>query len=356
MRRVFGSVKSAISPMLTFERFAKGEANTPAYKASVALANREDYALRAVHIIGEVGSGKTHLLQAAANRYWNQNPTHNVTYVTASEIQATWNEIPRTVARKTLRSVLLTPDLLALDDIDSLNIDRHGQTYISTIIQARINCLKSTIISSNRGVSQTTGRGFPSKTQHVLEVELKPPDYSTRVSIVRLRTNEEGWQFSESLIEHIASRVTGSVRSLEHTLAKIATTIIANGIDIKKANVARLIPLHSGAHSFSNFTPENIKRHVAFYFDIPTIQLEESPATKLIAHAKEIAIYLIRQHTNSSFARIAEITGNSNYGSVMRAFARASSMVALPIYQKQVSEIETMIRISGNVDPSSQDC
>lgn len=348
MRHVFGPGESTLNPLFTFARFVPGEENRAAYAAVLALTEEKSPAPNVVHIVGEVGSGKTHLLQAAVQHAANRNVRSKPIYVTASELRDVCTRKSR--ARfDILQQALSAPQLLALDDIEFLGSEPRVHIALAKIISERTQRCKKTIVSSKLGEQTAANPGHWGENQDVLCVELSLPSLATQTAIVRTRSEEEGWNIPEYLVKYIASKAMSSVRCLEHTLSKVVVSTEIRGIDVAHENPERYEQFIRSVSLSAGLTPEIIKSCVALFFDIPSSLLEGPRSSRVIAQAKELAIYLIREYTSASFAKISSLLGERNYSVVMHAYSRASTMAYLPIYRKQIADIEALIKASGSI-------
>jgi len=207
----------------SFERFVVGNNNQLASAASHAVAEQPARMYNPLFLYGGVGLGKTHLMHAIGNRILGEHPDHRVLYVSSESFM---NELVTAIQDGTtsdFRRRFRRMDLLLVDDVHFLAGKESTQEEFFHTFNALYDARKQIVLTSDRPPKELPGLEdrLVSRFEWGLVVDIKPPDYETRVAILRKKASDDNIQIDDSVIDFIARSCTASVRELEGAVIKL---------------------------------------------------------------------------------------------------------------------------------------
>ncbi len=317
-------VQSNLNEDYTFANYVVGSSNHFAYAAAQALVNSETRVFNPLFIYGNSGMGKTHLLHAIGNALRSRRDNVQVLYVTSEQFTNAYIEAIRKrgdaleVFRRKYRKV----DVLLIDDVQFMaRADKTQEEFFHTF-NALFESGKQIVLSADCPANQITNMDDRLKTRFSqgMTVELTAPCYEMRMAILRQKMLK--WKqnlLSEEVIQFLARNITQSVRALEGAL--IRTSTIASfsnscpSIDFLRENLADLM----NKRSSTGISIADIQKSVASEFGIRVDDINGRRRTAAIAHPRQIAMYLARQHTACSLQDIGAAFGGRDHGTVLHA-------------------------------------
>ena len=323
----------------TFARFVKGEGNVLACSAAQAVADTPGRAYNPLFIYGSVGLGKTHLLHAVSNQIRDGQPWENVIYVTSERFAIELVNSIRNNKTEPFRQHFRRADVLLIDDVHFLKDKKGTQEELFHTFNELYENGKQVVFSSDRPpeeLSQLQER-LVSRFRWGLVADIQPPDYETRLAILRAKARENGFAIDEGLLDLIAQRITSSVRALEGALIRVTAYADLQGQSPSAATVDSLIPADAGGSPELDI--ETIKAEVAERYGVTVAEIDGTTRAKRISQARHIAIYLARELTDSSFPTIGRAFGRRDHTTVMHACRKVNEMMNTPLF---TSEIESL--------------
>jgi len=327
-----------LNDQYTFDRFVRGERNLLAATSSQAVAEHPAEAYNPFFIHGKSGLGKTHLMHAIGNHIKDHSPWMKVAYITSERFTNDLVEAIRDKSTEAFRHRYRLLDVLLIDDIHFLEDRRWTQEELFHTFNELYDSKKQIVLSSDRPPEELSNlqERLVSRFHWGLVAEIHVPDFQTRLSILRSKSYQNSLKVDEGVLELIAKRVRNNVRALEGALVKVAAHL-----DLyEKLNVdalGDLLPLEKTA---PRFTLEEIKAEVAAYYRMSVADLEGASRVKAVAHARQMAIYLSREMTQSSFPTLGRAFGNRNHSTIMHAFNKAKGMLDGPLLRHELTDIQ----------------
>jgi len=338
------SEPSSLKAEYTFDRFIKGDGNLLACSACQAVAESPGRAYNPLFIYGKVGLGKTHLLYAIGNEILKNQPWLRVIYITserfAIELVQAIRENRTDRFRRTYRQV----DILLIDDVHFLRDKEGTQEELFHTFNELYENSKQIVLSSDRPpeeLSQLQER-LVSRFRWGLVADIQPPNFETRLAILRAKAKENGLEFSDELFTEIASRITSSVRALEGALIRATAYAELQGQSLTPLLLEEILP-----HEPPSEPPldmEVIKAEVARRYEVTVEQLEGERREKRISQARHIAIYLARELTNGSFPAIGKAFGARDHTTVMHAYRKVTELLKTPLFRSEIDELKECLR------------
>jgi len=324
----------------TFDDFVIGENNTFAANASIAIARNPGKAYNPCLIYGGVGLGKTHLIQAIGNASPADFTVDKIVYVTAETFTNEFiNSIQDGTAhlfKKKYRSV----SLLLIDDIHFLQGKTQTQEELFYTFEALYNSSRQMVFTCDRPVSELkelTDR-LRSRFERGLSVDLQPPNYETRIAILKKKIENMVVSIRDDVIDLIARNVTTNVRDLEAALTKLAAYADLVDKDISLDIAKKQLRDFFAAPSQKNITIDIIQRVVSDYFSLSYADLRGKKRTKAIALPRQLAMYLAREMTEYSTTEVGYEFGGRDHTTVMYACQKIEDRI------KTDSTLEPIIR------------
>ena len=317
-------VQSNLNADYTFENYVVGSSNHFAYAAAQALVNSTERVFNPLFIYGNSGMGKTHLLHAIGNALRARHENVQVLYVTSEQFTNAYIEAIRKrgdaleVFRRKYRKV----DVLLIDDVQFMaRADKTQEEFFHTF-NALFESGKQIVLSADCPASQIMNMDDRLKTRFSqgMTVELTAPCYEMRMAILRQKMLK--WKenlLSEDVVQFLARNITQSVRALEGALIRTSTFASFNNgcpsIAFLRENLADLMTRRAS----SGISIADIQQRVAHEFGLRVDDINGRRRTAAIAHPRQVAMFLARQHTTSSLQDIGAAFGGRDHGTVLHA-------------------------------------
>lgn len=320
-------LNSGLNGDYTFENYVVGPNNEFAYAAAKAVAASDNSLHNPLFVYGGSGLGKTHLLQAIGNAIRERNEDTQVLYVTSEDFMNAYLDAlgKKGEAMAAFRRKYRKADVLIIDDIQFLaRADKTQEEFFHTF-NALFASGKQIILSADCCAAEITKMDdrLISRFEQGMTVNLQPPCYETRVAILRNRLKQ--WKktlLSPAVVEFLAKNITHNVRALEGALVRLATfaSFCHRELTPKDAR-EQLKDLLTPTRRRSNAGPavSDIQQLVADEFKIRLADINGRRRTANIAHPRQVAMYLSREHTQLSLQEIGAAFGGRDHGTVMHA-------------------------------------
>lgn len=321
---------ASLNPRHSFDQFVIGDGNRLAHAAALAVAELPGQAYNPLFLHAPPGLGKTHLLHAIGN-YLIGFGGARVRYTT---VEAFTNHFVRALGSQSLAHFKRTyrdVDVLLIDDVQFLASKARTEEEFFHTFNALYEAGRQLVLTCDRLPSALRGieERLRERFEAGLVADIKPPDFATRVAILRKRALLDAIPIvDDRVLEAIARRVTDNVRALEGALIRVVAYHSLSGrpLDLELAE-AVLDDIHPP--TVSPLTPRDVQRAVASHFAISISELtSQSRATK-IAWPRQLAIYLARELTDLPLQALGEAFGGRNHTTVMHACKRVAERVRL---------------------------
>lgn len=316
---------SRLNARYTFENFVVGASNRLAHAASLAVAERPAQAYNPLFLYGGVGLGKTHLLHAIGNACSGRGLS--VMYVSSEEFTNDLIHAIRTHTTQAFREKYRQIDVLLIDDIQFIAGKESTQEEFFHTFNALHRQDKQLVITSDRPPKAlvTLEERLRSRFEWGLTADIQPPDFETRMAILRSKAERAGGCLSDETLELIARRVQSNIRELEGALTRVLAFANLSGLPLTPqlidSALADLLPRRS------EIQREEVLRAVAEVFDVPVERLLSRDRSREIALPRQIAMYLLREEANISLPQIGEALGGRDHTTVMYACEKVGDLL-----------------------------
>jgi chromosomal replication initiator protein len=336
-----------LNPKYTFETFVIGSSNRFAHAAAVAVAEAPAKAYNPLFVYGDSGLGKTHLLHAIGHYAQSFYQGVKVRYVSSEEFTNDFINMIRDGKQDGFRRRYRDVDVLLVDDIQFLENKEGTQEEFFHTFNTLHNASKQIVISSDRAPKRlvTLEDRLRSRFEWGLLTDVQPPELETRIAILRKKAIQEGLNAPPEVLEYIASRISTNIRELEGALIRVTAFASLNrqSVDLQLAEIVLkdLIPEDQGPQ----ITATTIMGQTASYFGLSIDDLCGTSRSRVLATARQIAMYLCRELTDLSLPKIGQQFGNRDHTTVMYADRKIRSLMAerRSIYN-QVTELTNRIK------------
>ncbi len=336
---VAGQEALTLNAEYTFNSFVRGKNCDLAYYASEAVAEKPGDAYNPLFLYGNVGLGKTHLLQAIGNYMVEASPATSVLYTTSERFAIELINSIRNNSTASFRGKYRQIDLLLIDDVHFLEGKEATQEELFHTFNELYANHKQIVLSSDRAPEDLSGLQdrLVSRFRWGRVADIQPPDLETRIAILREKAASRGVDIDVAVLELIASRISSSVRALEGALNKVLAFADMNGEKLTPHTLETMLPKEGQR---PRLTVHHIKDEVAARFNLKRQALEGSSRKKEVSQARHIAIYLARELTDHSFPAIGREFGNRDHTTVMHSYVRVQSMLEeTPLLSAEIGEI-----------------
>jgi len=291
------------NPQFTFDSFVVGPSNRFAHGAAIAAVNVPGQVYNPLFIYGPPGVGKTHLLYAIANGIREKNPNANVVYVKGDEFTNELIKAIQTGKNIEFRSKYREADLFLIDDIQFIAGKEGTQEEFFHTFNKLYEEHKQIVMTSDRkpGDMVTLEERLQTRFEWGLLADIQPPDYETRMAIIKAKAVSLGLELPDDVCNFIAVNVTNNVRQLEGTVKKIKAYHDLDGMTLNLANISKVIgDMYKSGEGNALPTPALIISQVCKFYSVDESVLRGTLKNKGTAEARQVAIYLIRKLTNLS--------------------------------------------------------
>jgi chromosomal replication initiator protein len=319
----------AITGRYTFETFVIGSGNRFAHAAALAVAEAPAKAYNPLFIYGGVGLGKTHLLQAIGHHVLRHELVAKVMYVSSEKFTNDLINSIRDDKTVEFRNKYRTADVLLIDDIQFLAGKERTQEEFFHTFNALHESNRQLIISSDRPPREipTLEDRLRSRFEWGLIADIQPPDYETRIAILRKKAELDAIDLPDEVAQFIAQRISSNIRELEGALSRLRAHAqmagVALSIDLAADVLREILP----QTRVRPLTIAHIQRAVAEFFGIRVEEMKAKRRTKGVAFPRQVAMYLARELTDASLPRIGEEFGGRDHTTVMHACDRVKTAV-----------------------------
>jgi len=344
-------INSNLNPKYTFENFVVGSSNQFAHAAALAVAENPGKAYNPLFIYGGVGLGKTHLMQAIGNYILKKDPTKRVVYTTTETFMNQLIEALKSDNIHKFREQYRNVDVLLIDDIQFIGGKERTQIEFFHTFNALYDAGKQVVLTSDRPPKDipTLTERLRSRFEWGLIADIQPPDFETRVAILKRKAEEERIEVNDKVIKLLATMIKSNIRQLEGALVKLKAKATLEGRPINEKLVKELFSAETSEErrerKIKEVSLKIIKRMVSKEFDV-TVELLESPSRKKkVAFARQIAMFIAKKVGNYPYAQIAEAFKRDDHTTVIHAVRKVEELLKEDEeLKKRVEQLEMAIK------------
>jgi len=311
---------SNLIPRYTFENFVIGASNQFAHAASMAVANQPGDHYNPLFIYGGVGLGKTHLINAIGHKAVSKFPGSKVFYLSSESFM---NELISSLRRDRMDEFKMkfrNVDVLILDDVQFIAGKERTQEEFFHTFNSLYEARKQIVITSDKFPKEIPGLEdrLRNRFEWGLIADIQPPDMETRVAILQKKAEVEKVILPHDVAIFLASNIDSNVRELEGALTRLGAFASLTHSNIT-VDLAKEVLKNTLKGSHREITIEGIQKTICDYYNIKLGDLKAKRRTKNIAIPRQVAMYLCRKYTETSFPVIGDKFGGRDHSTVIHA-------------------------------------
>lgn len=316
-----------LNPRYTFDTFIVGPSNQFAHAASRAVAEAPSRSYNPLFIYGGVGLGKTHLMHAIGQYILQNGRGLKLTYISSERFM---NEMINALRyehildfRERYRSV----DVLLVDDVQFVGGKDSTQTELFHTFNSLYDAQKQIVLSSDRPPHEIPAleARLRSRFEWGLTTDIQPPDFETRVAILKRKAEAETIPLPDDVALYIAGRIKSNIRELEGSLIRLVAYASLTGrqisLDLAQDVLKGVIDQDDKA-----ITIDTIQKFVADYYQLKVADLKSRNNSKSIAMPRQVAMYLCKQMTPASLPEIGRSFGGKHHSTVIHSIKKVENL------------------------------
>ncbi len=308
-----------LNPNYTFDRFVVGPCNRLAHASALAIGENPGHAYNPLFVHGNVGLGKTHLLQAICHTVLRRDPNARVLYMSCEDFTNSYIQAIQAHQIDHFRDYHRGADVLVIDDVQFLANKEKTQDEFFHTFNALFDGQRQIVLSSDRPPVEipTIEERLVSRFKWGLVAEVEAPCVDTRKAIVSSKAAGRGVDLPDDVAQFLAERVTSNIRELEGAVIKVVgfAAITDQPITLSLAEgCLRGMPMRR-----AQVTSEEVMALITGEFAITARELIGKSRTQAVSMPRQIAMFLLREHTESSLEDIGKIFGNRDHTTVIYA-------------------------------------
>lgn len=313
----------------TFDTFVVGTSNEIAHAACRAVASRPGEAYNPLFIYGGVGLGKTHLLQAVGNAILEANPSFTVMYVASEKFANEFVESLQEQTTQQFKKRYRNVDVLIIDDVQFFAGKDKTQEELFYTFNALYGQNKQLILSSDRPASAipTLQERLSSRLASGMIVDIKKPDYETRLAILQEKRDLRGITIDQEVLAFIAKNVQSNVRELEGAFNQVAGHSEFHNQHVTIEQVKKILKDTLAKPQRKTVRADEIIAAIGSYYNISNTDLCGKSRKKEIVRPRQVAMYLLRKESSMSFPSIGEHFSGRDHTTAMHACEKIEKLL-----------------------------
>jgi len=318
---------SPLNPKFKLENFVVGLSNNVAFAAAQAVVQNPGTSYNRLFLYGGTGVGKTHLMLGVGNALLSKNPNLKIIYCSSEKFMNDYVEAIQTHKMGDLRNKYRSADLLLVDDIQFFS-GREGtqEEFFHTFneLQTKNSQMILTSDKPPHEIAKLEDR-LRSRFAGGLMIDIQPPDFDTRVAILKAKCQERGEELPEDILRLIASSVESNIRELEGKLVQILQTLKASNLPPTEENITgffRSIPKKSVSQD-----PKMVLNTICSYFNLNLKDMTGPKRQKELVLPRHITMYILSEELNLTVEKIGQILGGRDHTTVMHGRDRIKKLL-----------------------------
>lgn len=305
----------------TFDTFIVGSSNKFAHAASLAVAANPAGAYNPLFIYGNSGLGKTHLLYAISNDIKKNHPEMTILYIKGDDFT---NEMIDAISKNStsqFHQKYRKADVLLVDDIQFIAGKVSTQEEFFHTFNSLYEANKQIVLTSDRPPKeiQTLEDRLRTRFEWGLIADIQPPDFETRIAIIKRKAELLDISLSDDVSEYIATRLKTNIRQLEGAVKKLKARYLLEGENPSIATAQAAISDILNNDQPPPLTVEKIIEEVARTFGVSGEDIRSAKRSANISNARQVAVYVVREITQMSMSNIGEEFGGRDHSTIVYA-------------------------------------
>lgn len=320
-----------LDPTRVFDNFIVGNANRLAHAVSLAAAQEPGKKYNPLFLYGGVGLGKTHLAHAIGNEILRQHPNFKITYVSCEVFT---NEFIESLHRKdknieSFKKRYRNTDVLLIDDIQFMSGKERTQEEFFHTFNALHQAKKQIVLTADQEPQNIPAleERLTSRFAWGMVADIQPPDFETRVAILREKCAERGYTIDNEVLDAIAQAIQSNIRELEGSLQRLVTEAQIKNIPVTIDLVTRLYG-HLALSRGRSVSANRIIQTVSEFFEIKPDEVIGSRRFKELVYPRQLVMYLLRHELSFSYPKIGKELGGKDHTTIMHGVEKIEKELA----------------------------
>jgi len=313
----------------TFDSFVIGPSNRFAHAAALAVAETPARSYNPLFVYGQAGLGKTHLLQAIAQYVRDNYPTYQVRYISTETLLNEFVDAIRKNEQPEFKRRYREIDVLLVDDIQFMEGKETLQEEFFHTFNALHEAQRQIVLSSDRPPDNiaTLEDRLRTRFKMGLITDIQPPDFETRLAILRKKADQAGSFVPPEVLNYIAEHITYNIRELEGALIRVSAFATLNQAELTVQLASEILADTIKSTKPRQITPEIIIAHTAELFGLDVEQVKGRSRTRNLVHARQVAMYVCRELTDLSYPQIGREFGDRDHTTVIHAYEKVANLM-----------------------------
>jgi len=341
------SSEPALSSKYTYDSFVVGSCNQFAHAASMAVAEAPGRTYNPLFLYGGVGLGKTHLMHACGHAIKSRNHHLKLCYISSEKFMNDLINAIRYDRTQSFREKYRSVDVLLIDDVQFMAGKERTQEEFFHTFNALYDQQKQIVISSDCPPREipTLEERLHSRFEWGLIADIEPPDLETKIAILKRKGDLIGVVIPDDVAMYIASRVKSNVRELEGSLVRLIAISSLRGEPITKGLAQEAIRNIAKEEEAGVITIQQIQKLVASTYKLSTEELLAKNNSRNISHPRQVAMYLCKHLTKSSYPEIGRTFGGKHHTTVIHSVEKIEKLLATDeTLQRLVNELSESLQ------------
>ena len=340
----FKDIGTKTSSRFTFDSFVKGDSNALAYESIIRIANQDSVSFNPLVIHSPSGFGKTHLLNALANKLAITKPTTKVIYISADKFMYSFVKALKENDTYRFKQSFKSADILMIDDIQFIAGKESTAKELFHIIDDYITNGKQVIVASNNSPFLIEGLNdsLKSRIASGLVIDITPANFELRKKIIDLKCKALNLTLESGIGDFVASKISTSIRELEGALNRISAHTILMNEAPTLSNIRKILSDILAVNT-KPINIQDIKKVVAEKWNISVSDIDSEKKQKEIVIPRQVAMYITKNLTSKSLPEIGKNFGGRDHATVIYAVKKVKElMVANPRLENLIKETEQL--------------
>jgi chromosomal replication initiator protein len=340
---------AAANPKLTFEHFVIGDSNRLAHAAALTVAEMPAQAYNPLFVCGPPGVGKTHLLRSIEAYILAHSPGLQVRNTTGEAFANEFRQALTSSRIDDFKAAFRHVDVLLIDDVQFLERKAKTEEEFFHTFNALYEAGSQIVLSSDRPPTdlQALEDRLRERFQAGLVADIRAPDFSTRLAILRKRAQHDGVEGIDQLtLETIARRISVNVRALEGALIRVVAYSSLTGRPLNAELATEVLDgLYPQSAPRARSLVE-IQSVVSAQYGITAEELISPARAARVSLPRQLAMYLARELTDESLPSIGRAFGGRDHTTVLHALRRAEQRIATDLAYR--TSAQTLLSLLGS--------